>query len=114
MSPHEQQYARRTARGTLLAHLYRLQDNGLCDPATPRTATRLMLEGLGASGMMPPPDLALNSLRWLEGAGYITVEWGLDDHTIYESVTLTQKGIDLYESRDARTREPGLLLQPRR
>lgn len=114
MNATEQQYARRMARGTLLTHLYRLQDTGLCDPATPRTATRLMLSGLGATGMMPPHDLTLNSLRWLEGAGYVDVEWGLDDHTIYETVTITQKGIDLYEARDARTREPGLLLQPRR
>lgn len=115
MTTQEQQYARRMARGTILTQLYRLQDMGLNDPAEPRQATRATITaGLGAIGMMPPPALECSSLQWLEGAGYVTVDWGLDDQTTYETATITQKGIDLYESKDARKRETGLLLQPRR
>lgn len=110
----EQQYARRMARGTLLTQLYRLQDLGLNDPSTPRTCTRLTLQGLGATGMMPPPELEISALQWLEGKGYVTVDWAMDNQTQYESVTITQAGMDLYEAKDARTREPGMLLQPRR
>lgn len=115
MTTQEQQYARRMARGTILTHLYRLQDMGLNDPAEPRQASRASITaGLGATGMMPPPALECSSLQWLEGAGYIAVDWAMDDQTSYESVTITQRGIDLYENKDARRKEPGLLLQPRR
>ena len=114
MTNQEQQYARRMARGTLLTHLYILQDKGLCDPATPRTANRLMIDGLGASGLLPPDAMLVNSVQWLEGAGYVEVDWAMDDHTRFESVTITQKGIDLYEDKNARKREPGIHLQPRR
>ncbi|GGO24822.1 hypothetical protein [Deinococcus humi] len=110
----EQQYARRMARGTILTQLYRLQDMGLNDPATPCTCSRLTLRGLGATGMMPPPELEVSALRWLEDKGYVTVDWAMDDHTNYESVTITRGGMDLYEDKKARAREPGLLLQPRR
>lgn len=111
----EQQYARLTSRGAILTQLYRLQDLGLNDPSDPRRATRgTITNGLGAIGMMPPADLECSSLRWLEGAGYVEVDWGLDDQTTYESAAITQKGIDLYESKDAKRREPGLMLQPRR
>ena len=114
MTTQEQQYARRMARGTILTQLYRLQDMGLNDPANPRTCTRLTLQGLGATGMMPPPAMEISALQWLEGAGYIEVDWAMDNQTDYESVTITQKGLDLYESKDARKREPGIMLQPRR
>lgn len=114
MTNQEQQYARRMARGTLFTQLYRLCDMGLNDPGTPRTATRRAIAGLGATGMMPPADLEIGALQWLEGKGYVEVDWAMDDHTQYESVTLTQKGVDLYENKHARTLEPGMLLQPRR
>lgn len=111
----EQQYARRMARGAIFQHLYRLQDLGLNDPAEPRTAKRLTIQsGLNATGMMPPPEAEISALQWLEGKGYVTVDWAMDNHTQYETATITQKGIDLYEAKDARQREPGMLLQPRR
>lgn len=115
MTAQEKQYAREMARGTLLTHLYRLQELGLNDPAEPRTAARATIHGgLGATGMLPPPELECNSLQWLEGAGYVEVEWAMDDQTTYSSVTITQKGISLYEDRNAKKKEPGLRLQPRR
>lgn len=110
----EAQYARRMTRGTLLTHLYRLQDMGLNDPGSPRTATRGAIMSLGATGMLPPDDLLCTALQWLEGGEYVKVDWGMDDHTIFESVTITQKGINLYEAKNARDLEPGILLQPRR
>lgn len=114
MTNQNDQYARRMARGSLLSHLYILQEEGLCDPATPRTADHAMINMMGAKGMLPPPDLMLSSLRWMEGAGYVTVDWAMDDHRSFESVTITQKAIDLYEHKDARKMEPGVLLPPRR
>lgn len=110
----EQQYARRMARGAIFTQLYRLQDMGLNDPADPRRATRLTIQGLGATGMMPPPELECSALQWLEGKGYVEVDWALDDQRSYESVLITQKGIDLYEDKNARRIETGMLLQPRR
>lgn len=114
MTNQEQQYARKMARGTLLTQLYRLQDLGLNDPADPRRATRLTIQGLGATGMMPPPELECSALQWLEGAGYVEVDWAMDSKNDYESVAITQKGINLYEDKNARRIEPGILLQPRR
>lgn len=114
MTKQEELYARRMARGALLTQLYRLQDMGLNDPSDPRRATRLTIRGLGATGMMPPPELECSSLQWLEGKGYVEVDWAMDDQRDYESVLITQKGIDLYEDKNARKLEPGMLLQPRR
>lgn len=111
----EEQYARRMARGTILTQLYRLQDVGLNDPSTPRTCTRHGFEvGLRATGTYPPDALVISALQWLEGKEYATVDWVMDDHRAFESVTITQKGIDLYEDKRARQIEPGMLLQPRR
>ncbi|WP_278912116.1 hypothetical protein [Deinococcus wulumuqiensis] len=115
MTNQEQQYARRMARGAIFQQLYRLQDMGLNDPAEPRCCTRLTLQsGLRAIGMMPPPEAEISALQWLAGKGYVEVDWAMDDQTQYESVTITQKGIDLYEDKNARKIEPGLMLQPRR
>ena len=111
----EQQYARRTARGTILYHLYRMQDLGLNDPATPARATRIAIQaGLGATGMLPPPELECSSLRWLEQSGYVTVDWAMDDQRSYESAEITLKGLNLCESKTARQDEQGLNLPPRR
>lgn len=110
----ESLYARKMARGTLLVYLYTLQDQGLNDPAKPRTATKFAIQGIAATGMLPPDDLLMNALHWLEEAGYITVAWAMDNKRDYESITITQKGINLYEDPDARTKEPAIYLQPRR
>jgi len=106
---------RRMTRGVVLATLYMAWHEGLTDPARNRTLGRNVLEtSLSMRASMPPREDLTRCLDWMEGAGYVEVEWGMDDRTTYDCVTLTQKGIDLYENKRAATVEPNVALPPRR
>lgn len=102
-------------RGVTLYIIYTAYNEGLTDPMNPRTINRMVLEtSLSTRGMMPQGNDMPRCLEWLEGAKYITVEWGMDNRREYDSVTLTQEGLNLVQDRRAREREPGLTLPPRR
>ncbi|GBF05859.1 hypothetical protein DAERI_060119 [Deinococcus aerius] len=106
---------RRMTRGVVLSTLYMAWHEGLTDPANNRTLSRTVLETtLTMRAAMPPREDLTRAVDWLEGAGYVEVEWGMDDRTTYDCVKLTQKGIDLYENRRAAQVEPGIALPPRR
>ena len=114
MAPKNDFYARMT-RGVILSHLYTAWEQGLTDPANPRTMGKVTLEtSLAARAAMPPLEDFVRALNWLEGAEYVTVEWQMDDQRDYESVCLTQKGLNLYENKRAAQIEPGMALPPRR
>jgi hypothetical protein len=106
---------RRMTRGVILTTLYSHWTTGLGDPAHPRTMGRTVLEtSLTYRASMPPAQDFNNALSWLEGAGYVAVDWNMDDQRNYETVTLTQKGINLYEDKQAGKVEPNVALPPRR
>lgn len=115
MPPSNADFYRRMLRGVLLTHLYTAWAEGLNDPSDPRRMGRVVLEtSLSARAAMPPKEDLCRQLDWLEGSGYIEVDWGMDDRREYESVRLTQKAIGLYENKRAAQVEPGIALPPRR
>ena len=114
MAPKNDYYARMT-RGVILAHLYTAWHEGLTDPAQPRTMGKITLEtSLNARAAMPPREDFIRALDWMEGAEYLVVDWAMDNHADYECVTLTQKGLNLYENKRAAQVEQGVALPPRR
>ena len=108
-------FYRRQTRGVLLYNLYLAWDNGLNDPAQPKTMNGQSLElALRYRATLPPEEDLVRALQWLEDCEYITVEWEMDDKTHFENVTITQKGIRLCEDKKAGQTEPDVLLPPRR
>ena len=107
-------YARMT-RGVILTTLYIAWQQGLTDPSNRRRMGKAVIETtLNLRATMPPRSDYLQALDWLEGAGYVAVDWAMDSHQDYETVTLTQSGIALYENKRAAQAEPGVALPPRR
>lgn len=108
-------FFRRMTRGVVLSIIYMAWHEGLTDPSNNRSLGREVLETtLQHRASMPPRPELNRCLDWLEGAGYLEVDWGMDDRTTYDRVKLTQKAIELYENKRAEQVEPGILLPPRR
>lgn len=89
----------RAVRGIILQLMWwAANGEGSLNPANPYQIARGVLErALDEMRSHPGVNEMDNALRYLEGKGYVEIQWSPTERGAWEAVTLTTSGIDVVE-----------------